>query len=238
MEFDTSSRARADSSDKNPGSSTCLNTPCPDACLAPHSRSEYRNQAEQSPQVEQHSLHSGPSPTLDTPNILPNTSDAVLSISTDNCVNAPHGDPSLVQRRGRAYHSSPTLAEYTRFHRMLIGPAAARRCIKSFTGCILLLPAHVCVDASKFQPSHLRGCSPYEVRFQLDLFVYYLFVLCSNTGLSSLLCRTKTVDASLPSATGPALALDGRELDPWIISYLARLSFELPLSLVHCTFSV
>ena len=84
----------------------------------------------------------------------------------------------------------PTLAEFERFHAMLPRPGVARRCVAAFQNTIVFAPASY-TDAEDF-PAH--GDSRYEVK-RLTVFAYWLLVLASFTGLSTLLGRTDTVDA-------------------------------------------
>ena len=83
----------------------------------------------------------------------------------------------------------PTLAEFERFHAMLPRPGVARRCVAAFQNTIVFAPASY-TDADF--PAH--GDSRYEVK-RLTVFAYWLLVLASFTGLSTLLGRTDTLDA-------------------------------------------
>ena len=83
----------------------------------------------------------------------------------------------------------PTLAEFERFHAMLPRPGVARRCVAAFQNTIVFAPASY-TDADF--PSH--GDSRYEVK-RLTVLAYWLLVLASFTGLSTLLGRTDTLDA-------------------------------------------
>ena len=84
----------------------------------------------------------------------------------------------------------PTLAEFERFHAMLPRPGVARRCVAAFQNTIVFAPASY-TDADDF-PAH--GDSRYEVK-RLTVFAYWLLVLASFTGLSTLLGCTDTIDA-------------------------------------------
>ena len=84
----------------------------------------------------------------------------------------------------------PTLAEFERFHAMLPRPGVARRCVAAFQNTIVFAPASY-TDADDF-PAH--GDSRYEVK-RLTVFAYWLLVLVSLTGLSTLLGRTDCLDA-------------------------------------------
>ena len=83
----------------------------------------------------------------------------------------------------------PTLAEFERFHAMLPRPGVARRCVAAFQNTIVFAPASY-TDADF--PAH--GDSRYEVK-RLTVFAYWLLVLASFTGLSTLLGCTDTIDA-------------------------------------------
>ena len=84
----------------------------------------------------------------------------------------------------------PTLAEFERFHAMLPRPGVARRCVAAFQNTIVFAPASY-TDAEDF-PAH--GDSRYEVK-RLTVLAYWLLVLASFTGLSTLLGRTDVLDA-------------------------------------------
>ena len=83
----------------------------------------------------------------------------------------------------------PTLAEFERFHAMLPRPGVARRCVAAFQNTIVFAPASY-TDADF--PAH--GDSRYEVK-RLTVLAYWLLVLASFTGLSTLLGRTDVLDA-------------------------------------------
>ena len=83
----------------------------------------------------------------------------------------------------------PTLAEFERFHAMLPRPGVARRCVAAFQNTIVFAPASY-TDADF--PAH--GDSRYEVK-RLTVFAYWLLVLASLTGLSTMLGRTDVLDA-------------------------------------------
>ena len=73
-----------------------------------------------------------------------------------------------------------TLEDYKHFHGMLCRPETAQRCIESFSGSILFLPQdYNSPDDYDFTP-------PY-----LTVVTYYLLVLLSFTGLSSLFGMTR-----------------------------------------------
>ena len=83
----------------------------------------------------------------------------------------------------------PTLAEFERFHAMLPRPGVARRCVAAFQNTIVFAPASY-TDADF--PAH--GDSRYEVK-RLTVFAYWLLVLASLTGLSTMLGCTDVLDA-------------------------------------------
>eukprot|EP00929_Paragymnodinium_shiwhaense_P090207 TRINITY_DN50387_c0_g1_i1.p1 TRINITY_DN50387_c0_g1~~TRINITY_DN50387_c0_g1_i1.p1 ORF type:complete len:180 (-),score=27.05 TRINITY_DN50387_c0_g1_i1:387-926(-) len=102
-----------------------------------------------------------------------------------------------------------SMLDYERFHGMLIGPAAARQCARSFDrGCILFM-------SSGYDDARLEK---YEVKPPLTLFTYYCLVLWSFTGLSALLKLRTTRDVregqDLSVADGPKqLRMTPRVLD-------------------------
>mmetsp|Transcript_19245 Transcript_19245/g.39247 ORF Transcript_19245/g.39247 Transcript_19245/m.39247 type:complete len:195 (-) Transcript_19245:151-735(-) len=85
------------------------------------------------------------------------------------------------------------LHDYYRFHSMLCGLAASRRCVESFDGTILFMPATY--DPASFDADDSATLLPFEVP-SLTVLKYYLLVLGSLTGLCSLLGQTRTLDAS------------------------------------------
>ena len=87
--------------------------------------------------------------------------------------------------------AEPTLAEFERFHAMLPAPGVARRCVAAFKDTIVFAPSSY---ADEDFPARV-GDSPYEVK-RLTTFGYWLLVLVSLTGLSTLLGFTDTLDAS------------------------------------------
>merc|ERR1719484_126473 len=83
----------------------------------------------------------------------------------------------------------PTLAEFERFHAMLPRPCVARRCVAAFQNTIVFAPASY-TDANFVETED----SPYEVK-RLTVFAYWLLVLVSLTGLSTMLGCTDVIDA-------------------------------------------
>ena len=84
--------------------------------------------------------------------------------------------------------AEPTLAEFERFHAMLPAPGVARRCVAAFKDTIVFAPSSYTDDDF---PARV-GDSPYEVK-RLTTFGYWLLVLVSLTGLSTLLGFTDTL---------------------------------------------
>ena len=81
-----------------------------------------------------------------------------------------------------------SMKDYDSFHRMIANPLAAKRCICSFkdhNGCILFMPS-----TRKDNELILYECSHGE----LNLFSYYMLVILSLTGLSTMLGMTETID--------------------------------------------
>ena len=113
---------------------------------------------------------------------------------------------------------SVTIEDYRNFHGMLCRPITARRCIDSFTGTILFMPTHYSTNTIC-----RYDCS----NGMLNLFSYYLLVLVSFTGLSTLFQQTKflaaekvpayphqlNVDKKLVSKRNPKLFVDKNVLD-------------------------
>ena len=86
--------------------------------------------------------------------------------------------------------AEPTLAEFERFQAMLPAPGVARRCVAAFKDTIVFAPSSY---TDEDFPARV-GDSPYEVK-RLTTFGYWLLVLVSLTGLSTLLGFTDTLDA-------------------------------------------
>lgn len=78
-----------------------------------------------------------------------------------------------------------TLEDYRNFHGMLCRPSTAQRCIDSFTGTILFIPEQPSSSTSETISTY--DCS----NGMLNLWSYYLLVLFSLTGLSTLFKQTK-----------------------------------------------
>ena len=89
------------------------------------------------------------------------------------------------------------LETYYRFHGMLIGPSAARECCDSFArGTILFMPS-----SYRLGENDERGKSRAGARLSrwdasgVTVSRYFLLVVLSFTGLSTLLGLTETIDA-------------------------------------------
>jgi hypothetical protein len=76
-----------------------------------------------------------------------------------------------------------SLDDYTNFHGMLCRPRTAKRCIDSFTGSILFMPDHYTTSKTLENYDCGRGIT--------NTLTYYLLVLITFTGLSTLLQQTE-----------------------------------------------
>ena len=85
--------------------------------------------------------------------------------------------------------SSLTLQNFHAFHGMLCSPRVAKECIQCFhQGTILFLPFN-------YEEIAVMEENRYTYNHSLTVFTYYLLVLLSFTGLSSILGQTQTMDA-------------------------------------------
>ena len=85
--------------------------------------------------------------------------------------------------------SSLTLQNFHAFHGMLCSPRVANECIQSFQhGAILFLPSY-------YEETAVMKEDRYTYNHSLTVVTYYLLVLVSFTGLSSILGQTQTIDA-------------------------------------------
>eukprot|EP00967_Tisochrysis_lutea_P079092 scaffold108045_cov40-Tisochrysis_lutea.AAC.1 len=100
----------------------------------------------------------------------------------------------LLSLPGRERPNLASLTDYRHFHGMLIGPAAAARCVRSFNGRVLFMPAHRAKDPKAFDGAPDRA-SCFDFSRGLTLFGYFALVVASFTGLSTLLQCTETMDA-------------------------------------------
>jgi hypothetical protein len=89
----------------------------------------------------------------------------------------------------------PSLAEFRTFHGMLPRPGVAKRCVAALQSTIVFAPVSY-TDADFVEDS------PYEVK-RLTVMTYWLLVLASLTGLSTLLGCTDVVDAREVDALPP-----------------------------------
>mmetsp|Transcript_26052 Transcript_26052/g.43465 ORF Transcript_26052/g.43465 Transcript_26052/m.43465 type:complete len:211 (+) Transcript_26052:43-675(+) len=102
---------------------------------------------------------------------------------------------------------SPSLEDYTNFHGMLCSPMTAQRCIDSFDGgTVLFLPNTHCSNT----------IAKHDAAPVFSVLTYYLLVMFSLTGLSTLLKATKFRHAkeysNQPPVTGPLASLSDRDL--------------------------
>ena len=100
-----------------------------------------------------------------------------------------------------------TATDYKNFHNMLISPWRAQRCIRDLNGVVIFMPTEgtegffegsfIFADSSSMHTDkttgNLRRLAQYEGQY-LNLLTYYLLVLVSFTGLSSLLGLTELID--------------------------------------------
>lgn len=75
----------------------------------------------------------------------------------------------------------PTLQEYTNFHAMYCGMQSSQRCIKSFDGCAIFASQNE-YDCG----TDLKTLDYVRTPVPLNLFTYYLLVLVSFTGMTTL----------------------------------------------------
>jgi hypothetical protein len=92
------------------------------------------------------------------------------------------------------------LETYYRFHGMLIGPSAARECCDSFArGTILFMPSSYRLGENDERGKSRAGAAATRLsRWDasgVTVSRYFLLVLLSFTGLSTLLGLTETIDA-------------------------------------------
>lgn len=86
----------------------------------------------------------------------------------------------------------PSLEDYKAFHGMVCGITASRRCIASFDGCCLF------ANRSDYENSKDLATFDYlRTPTGLNLFTYYLLVVISFTGLSTLLGYTELLLAQV-----------------------------------------
>ena len=95
--------------------------------------------------------------------------------------------------------ASPSLAEYRAYHAMFAMPGVVRRCNASFTGVVLFMPLSsvlggTAAAAARTAEAAPGAPAPFEV-VGLSVATYYLLVLLSLTGLSTLLGCTRVIEA-------------------------------------------
>mmetsp|Transcript_43565 Transcript_43565/g.102380 ORF Transcript_43565/g.102380 Transcript_43565/m.102380 type:complete len:231 (-) Transcript_43565:329-1021(-) len=122
---------------------------------------------------------------------------------------------SILPARSGALPARASLEEFKSFHGMLVSPPAAQRCIRDFNGCILFMPHTYGRDVETFP---VQGKSPFEVTV-LNLFTYYLLVLATNTGLSTLVQQTDFVDSR---ETSDFVQAEPFWVDPLALEYISR----------------
>jgi hypothetical protein len=87
---------------------------------------------------------------------------------------------------GHGHAPSASLNDYTNFHGMLCRPRTAKRCIDSFTGSILFMPVHYTTTTAT------TTLENYDCGGGItNTLTYYLLVLVTFTGLSTLLQQTE-----------------------------------------------
>ena len=101
--------------------------------------------------------------------------------------------------------SFSTHKEFTTFHGMLCNPMSANRCIKAFNGTILFMPSNY----------KEKGIATYHTT-NLNLVTYYLLVLWSLTGLSTLLRMTHFIETKEDLKNG----LISPEITEDIVTYI------------------
>ena len=113
----------------------------------------------------------------------------------------------IAGRQAKPPPAAGSMADFTRFHGMHCGIQTAQRCVSSFNGVIIFSPSSYTMDSTSSFPMdstssfpNAEDVSPFEVRRKLTVARYYLLVLCTLTGLSTLIGLTKTIDASEGSA--------------------------------------
>ena len=112
----------------------------------------------------------------------------------------------MIKKAVSASEPAPSLEDYTNFHGMLCWPKTAKRCIDSFDGLVLFMP-------SNYGSATLEKYD--RTRPALTVLRYYLLVLISFTGLSTLLKITKFHCARQENAqpiTGPIAAESNEDL--------------------------
>ena len=103
--------------------------------------------------------------------------------------------------------NTASMGEFIYFHRMLISPSSAKRCVAAINGVILFMPSNY----------KERGISAFQVT-NLTTFLYYLLVLFSFTGLSTKLQMTEFLESAEDLQGG----LNSPEVTDDIIAFIAE----------------
>mmetsp|Transcript_38534 Transcript_38534/g.44910 ORF Transcript_38534/g.44910 Transcript_38534/m.44910 type:complete len:224 (-) Transcript_38534:178-849(-) len=120
-----------------------------------------------------------------------------------------------------------SLEDFSNFHGMLCSPTTAKRCVDSFTGTVLFMPFYYkCNEKSfpnPFKSGGKKRVSHYE-QSNVDPVLYYILVLISLTGLSTLLGLTDFIDVRETSKDEDLVSKhDARlKVDPYILQYISR----------------
>ena len=113
---------------------------------------------------------------------------------------------------------SSTHKMFTNFHGMLCNPMSANRCIKAFNGTILFMPSNY----------KEKGIANYHTT-NLNLVTYYLLVLWSLTGLSTLLRMTDFIETKEDLKNG----LVSPEITKDIVTYINQESGSERLTVIR-----
>lgn len=122
---------------------------------------------------------------------------------------------------------TPSLQDYTHFHGMLCRPSTARRCLQSFDGRVLFMPVGYQPPLARFDYSRPVLVGNWSMN-PFTTFTYYVLVWISLTGLSTLLKRTKflqaqeTNEAIDGSSSITAEHCSDLRLDPSVLEYLGN----------------
>lgn len=97
----------------------------------------------------------------------------------------------------KGHDRTPSLKDYAAFHGMLCKPDTAGRCIESFQDGAILFGTQ---DEYEIAVASMKDnkCANYDVNnipFLFNIWTYYLLVVLSFTGFSSLLGFTKVIEA-------------------------------------------
>ncbi len=89
--------------------------------------------------------------------------------------------------------AKPSLEDYTAFHGMFCNPIAARRAIQSFQGGAILFASQKEYDGSVKGDLDLAAYDSNIRSIPLNIWTYYLLVIFSFTGLSSVMGYTRVI---------------------------------------------